>query len=216
MNQQQLQYPLFYYMMNDFDKYQYNCLKFHLSSGAKNQRNKRLSNFNGAIESIKNFAIRGDKDDKLRSLVAGICWLPEGIAINTHQLKALLGKCKSSINGSLQKMGFAQNLTRAESITALTNFFPFLRDNTSELRKWSIRHYPSFESSIYSPPLPHGEQQKQKCEQQAQVGIVVQGDKNALPKETGSSSIEPSDDIFEPAADLDEPEWPMDVNTFWE
>ena len=216
MNPQQMQqYPLFYWMMSDMDKYQYNCLKFHLATGAKNQRNKRLSNFNGAIESIKNFAIRGDKDDKLRSLVSGICWLPEGIAINTHQLKALLGKCKSSINGSLQKMGFAQNLTRAESITALTNFFPFLRDNTSELRKWSIRHYPSIESSIYSPPLPAGERAKPKEEATSPVGIMVQGDNNNYPKETASAPIDPDDDMFDHVADLDEPEWPMDVSS-WE
>ena len=205
------QYPLFYWMMSDLDKYQYNCLKYQLATGIKNQRNKRLSNFNEAIESIKMFAIRGDKDDKLRSLVSGICWLPEGIAINTHQLKALLGKCKSSINGSLQKMGFAQNLTRAESITALTNFFPFLRDNTSELRKWSIRHYPSTESSIYSPPVPYGEQSPVNAPKTS-VEISVQGSENA----TEESSMEYTDDFFEPMNEFSDNEWPVETDSFWE
>ena len=208
MNQLQ-SYPVFYWMMNDMDKYGYNCLKYQLSNATKNQRNKRLTNFNEAIESIKLFAIRGDKDDKIRSLVSGICWLPEGIAINTHQLKALLGKCKSSINGSLQKMGFAQNLTRAESIQALTNFFPFFKDNTAELRKWSIRHYPSTESTIYSPPVINGE--KIIHEKPAVEISVQQVDFDESNSELASDDY----NIFEPINQFTEADWVEDTDSLW-
>ena len=105
----------------------------------KNQRNKRIETFSEALDKIKKFAVREDSDDWKRCLVCGICWLPEGIAINTHQLRILIFKCKSSINGSLQKMGFNVNLGRTDAANAMVNSIPFLKDNTPELRQWTVR-----------------------------------------------------------------------------
>ena len=183
--------PMFYWMMSDADKYQYNCLRYSIATTAsKNQRNKRISTFNEAMDAIKMFAIRGDANDKLRSLVCGICWLNEGIAINTHQLKTLLGKCKSSINGSLQKIGFSSNLSRAETTNAMTRFFPFLNENSSELRKWSVRNYPQQVLELSSPPqVPHAEEPVQK-----EVAIAVQSVQNELPMPP--IEVEPLMDCF--------------------
>jgi hypothetical protein len=72
-------------------------------------------------------------------MLCGVCWLADGIAVNTHQLKRLVTKCKSSIYGSLQKIGYTVSLGRAESAQAMTAFFPMLKDNTAELRKWTVR-----------------------------------------------------------------------------
>lgn len=205
---------MYYWMLNDYDKYQYNCLKYALASSAsKNQRNMRITNFNEAIEAIKCFAIRGDKDDKLRSLVSGICWLKDGIAINTHQLKALIGKCKSSINGSLQKMGYAQNISRAEAITALTNYFPFLKDNASEIRKWSVRQNPNSEAKfLCSPPTPPQEAPKVT----SPVSITVQGEQQIeMPEPAEYIEEAPMDDSL--SIDTFDNQWPVDdINPFWE
>ena len=173
------QAPQFWWMINNADKYQYTCLKLAIASNCtKNQRNKRIETFSEVMEAIKTFAIRGDQEDKIRCLVCGIAWLPEGIAINTHQLKKLVSKCKSSINGSLQKMGFIVNLGRTEAANAVTNNFTFLKDNNTELRKWSVRKYPSgtnstnFTSSkIDSPPYVYNSNENNNLELSARDDI---------------------------------------------
>lgn len=143
----------FWACLNAFDKYQYNYLRLSLSNpSTKNMRNKRISSFKEAIDSIRAFSIRGQADDNLRCFICGIAWLPEGIAINTHQLKVTISKCKSSINGSLQKMGFTADLSRLDTTNAIVNYFPFLKDNNAELRKWSIRKYPEGHQPCPSPP----------------------------------------------------------------
>jgi hypothetical protein len=215
MNGQQT-YPMYFWMLSDYDKYQYNCLKYALASSAsKNQRNMRITNFNEAIEAIKCFAIRGDKDDKLRSLVAGICWLKDGIATNTHQLKILMGKCKSSINGSLQKMGFAQTISRSKAIATLTNYFPFFKDNTAELRKWSVRQFPSMDAKcLYSPPTPYQEIPKDSS---SNFSITLQGTEQAVnPEPTVDYLAAPS--IDDPMSfDAFDNQWVLDdAVSFWE
>lgn len=137
-----------WWLLSDADKYQYHCLKMALAlTTEKNQRNQRLNSFNKCIEAVKSYAIRGDSCDNIRSYICGIVWLKDGIAINTHYLKALISKCKSSINGSLQKMGFTINVNRANAAALIAATFPSLKDNKSELRKWSIRKMPGTPSS---------------------------------------------------------------------
>ncbi|EAY11882.1 hypothetical protein TVAG_362620 [Trichomonas vaginalis G3] len=136
--------PLYWGMLNPIDMQRYNYLRLALSSSeTKNQRNRRIATFTEAMEAVRGFAIRGDSNDKLRCLVCGIAWLPEGIAINTHQLKLLISRCKSSINGSLQKLGFTENLGRTAAANAMIAQYSFLKENSTELRKWSVRRKPS-------------------------------------------------------------------------
>ena len=89
------------------------------SRSCKYRRNKSNETFAHIIKNIKNFVVRGDKNDYNRGLVCGIIFLnemfqnkkedvldKEYIAINTKQLRLLLDKCKSSINGSFHQIGF--------------------------------------------------------------------------------------------------------------
>ncbi|EAY15048.1 hypothetical protein TVAG_019480 [Trichomonas vaginalis G3] len=136
--------PLYWWLLSKADLHQYNCLRLALtSSESKNQRNRRIATFTEAIEAVRVFAVRGDQYDRIRCLVCGIAWLPEGLAINTHQLKLLISRCKSSINGSFQKLGFTEKLRRLAAANALISVYPFLNENTSELRKWSVRKRPA-------------------------------------------------------------------------
>ena len=129
MQMQQVQLPNFWNLLSDVDKYSYQYLRTTMSAATctKNQRNKRVENFIETLEEVKKFCIRRDGDDWKRCLVCGVCWLQEGIAINTRQLKILIFKCKSSINGSLHKMGYAENLGRSEAANAIVMAIPFLK-----------------------------------------------------------------------------------------
>ena len=142
--------PEFWWNLSDADKYGYLCLRSAISSnGGKSQRTKRIATFTECVENIRRYAVRGNDEDAVRCAVCGICWLPDGIAINTRQLMFLIGKCKSSINGSLQKMGFNVNLARTDASAALFAAMPCLKDKVNEIRKWTVR---KLERVLVSPP----------------------------------------------------------------
>jgi hypothetical protein len=62
-----------------------------------------------------------------------------GLAINIRQLKILLGRCKSSINGSLQQIGFVSRPPGQSVDRELMRLIPLLVDDHMELKKWTIR-----------------------------------------------------------------------------
>jgi len=145
------------WQLSDTDMFLYVCLKSSVaSSSAKCPRNLRLNTFSEALDAIKSFVCRSDKDDPIRGMVCGIYWLPDGLAVNIHRLRQLVPKCKSSINGSLQKLGFTVNLGRSDCAQAVTSLFPFLKDNNPELRKWTIRKRSNCQT-VESPPASQPE-----------------------------------------------------------
>jgi hypothetical protein len=132
--------PAIIWQLSETDKFLYVCLKSSVASNAaKSPRNLRLDTFSDMLEAIKTFVCRNNKDDALRGMVCGIFWLPDGLAVNIHRLRQVVPKCKSSINGSLQKIGFTVNLGRSECAQTISGIFPVLKENTAELRKWTIR-----------------------------------------------------------------------------
>jgi hypothetical protein len=146
------------WQLSETDRRKYACLKASLmSTGDGSERNRRVAAFTEMLDAIKNFALQGDKHDSLRCIVCGICWLSEGLAVNTHELRQLIPKCKSSINGSLQRLGYTINLNRTESSQAMAAFCPYLKDNTAELRKWTVRRrldsWRPPETIQYRPPV---------------------------------------------------------------
>ena len=131
--------PNFFDILSASDKKEYFKLKNSFtSSSSRNRRGKRLETFAETLESIKSYAVREESDDWKRCLICGVCWLDNCLAINIRQLTILINKCKSSINGSLHKMGYFPT-----SQTGLTNSLveaiPILNGNFQELRQWTIR-----------------------------------------------------------------------------
>ncbi|EAX89551.1 hypothetical protein TVAG_086480 [Trichomonas vaginalis G3] len=132
--------PKYWERLSDTDKLMYVSLRASLSSpNCKNRRNKSAETFREIIDSLKTYVIRGDADDKNRALVCGIYWLKDSIAINTRQLIKILSKCKSSINGSFQQLGYGTIPAGADSCSELIKAFPELKNNFAELRQWTIR-----------------------------------------------------------------------------
>lgn len=132
--------PKFFRLLSEADILAYNQLRSDLSSpNCRNRRNKRLETFSEMLNSIKSFAIRKDEDDWKRCLVCGVLWLNNGIAINTRQLRLLINKCKSSINGSLHRMGYSTVMCRGDTSNQLVEMIPLLKNNFAELRQWTVR-----------------------------------------------------------------------------
>jgi hypothetical protein len=141
--------PQYWKFLSDADKTAYLELKreFHEAS-LRHNRNTRLETFDGILEAIRHFAERKDGHDWRRFLVCGVCWMDSAIAINTRQMRLLVSKCKSSINGCLQKMGYATNMAHSDAWKILCSHIPPLKDNSSELRQWTVRY------REIAPPMP--------------------------------------------------------------
>lgn len=132
--------PELWSLLSDADKQGYLCLRLALHQAShKAQRNKRILHFKDSLKTIKCFCVRHNEFDNLRSFICGVVWFSDFIAINTHQLKQLLGKCKSSINGSLQKIGYVPDVNRGDAVAQMQSVFPYLKDNLAEMRKWTFR-----------------------------------------------------------------------------
>jgi hypothetical protein len=98
--------------------------------------------------------MRDEPNDALRGMACGLYWLPDGIAVDVHEVRLLVPRCKSSINGSLHKLGYTLSLGRIECAEVITKIFPLLRDQTAELRKWSIRRAEPHRQAMVLPILP--------------------------------------------------------------
>jgi hypothetical protein len=92
-----------------------------------------------------------------RSIVCGVCRLAGGMAVNPGRLQRLVMKCKSSINGSLSRLGYEIMQADFKLSQDLVQQLPMLRDNPAELRQWSLRSLkttPSTEEwAEISPPV---------------------------------------------------------------
>jgi hypothetical protein len=132
--------------LTDPDKGQYRWLqaKFHDPS-SKNRRGGAIQQFNALLQEIKAFIVRGDNDDQTRSLVCGLCWLSDTLAVNTSQLSLMTNRSKSSINGSLGLMRYQPIPGLIDA--ALITDFPHLKNITAEIRKWTVRQW-----EFFTPP----------------------------------------------------------------
>ena len=147
--------PQYWEIQTESDRIQYRGLqaKFHEMVG-KSRKGERLDLFTDRFAKIKAFVQRGDDNDWRRSLLCGVFFLNGAMAINIQQLRKLLGKCKSSINGSLQRLGYIVQTQSHEVEKEMLSMIPAPARDISELKKWTIRKY--------TPPTQEAPEQKPK------------------------------------------------------
>lgn len=151
--------PAHYEIMTDEDKRGYQELQKSLQSVfALAPRSSKIGDsFECVVERLRNYVLCGDRLTELRrSLVCGILWMGDVIAINTRQLCTVIGKCKSSVNSGLQFIGYTTIPTDAQIAAELARAFPFMRTNFSEIRQWTFRLMPTRHrntSMINKPPM---------------------------------------------------------------
>lgn len=159
--------PKYWWLLSEPDRTGYTYLRSFIKNNPEsNQRNKRLTSFTDMLEIIRRYAIRGDSGDANRCLVCGILWLPGAIAINTHQLGFLMAKCKSSINGSLQILGYKETISRKTASDLVAKALLAIRDDRSELRKWTVR---CIDDTLLDLSSLNEDQPQQKQDQEQQT-----------------------------------------------
>lgn len=146
--------PNHFSILTPEDQQGYFDLKDNLRDSNRNNKKKNgIDTFADLLQMIKKYAFQSSTDVWKRFLVCGIAWTQNDyVAINTHQLHLLLGKCKSSINGSLHRLGYSALGFRGESSSELVDTIPFLKTSFQELRQWTIRKIGGNENSCSPPP----------------------------------------------------------------
>ena len=113
---------------------------------AKSRKGERLDMFLNRLNKIKNFIERGDCNDWRRSVVCGIFFLDSALAIQIQQLRIMLGRCKSSINGSLQQLGYSAQTQLNDVEQQLAHFIPVQYREAADIKKWTLRKNVRLES----------------------------------------------------------------------
>ena len=124
----------------------YLSLKATLSSKiCRNCRNRRVESFGEMLSAIHCFVTRSNEDMWKRSMVCGVCWYNQNyhtfLCVNIRQMSLLLEKCKSSINGSLQRLHFSVVQNRQQTTKILLEALPFLRNHQDAMKMWSVRQF---------------------------------------------------------------------------
>lgn len=104
-----------------------------------NNRDQRIPNFYNELATTLQYIERDDIHREERSIICGIAFAGPYICVNTRQLKNFLGRCKSSINGSLQQMGYVALRTKAIARNCITIIIKPLRREIALLRQWTVR-----------------------------------------------------------------------------
>lgn len=143
--------PNYWWTLSAEDQRSYLSLKEKLSAvNCRSESTSQYERFRSIVEVIYQYVVRGDDQDLFRGMVCGICWMGDTIAVNSHQLRFMIAKCKSSINSYFKKLGYTSIFGRAETMMFLCARIPLLRNNQDELRKWTLRRLSN--TLVPSPP----------------------------------------------------------------
>jgi len=126
----------------DLEEYQIMRQRFFAET-SKSKKGERLESFIKKLQIIREYTEKGNSNDWKRSIVCGIFFLQNSIGINIQSLRTLLGKCKSSINGSLKQSGYVAHVQTLEFENELTSKIPLANRGMYDLRKWTMRIHES-------------------------------------------------------------------------
>jgi hypothetical protein len=102
---------------------------------SRHSRRQRIALLQSWLTSLQSFCICNDESDWICCLVCGIPWLSrDEITVNARNLKTILGKNKSSINGALALMDYVDIPPRIEQITRTSSVIPYHAAHNTELR----------------------------------------------------------------------------------
>jgi hypothetical protein len=131
-------------------------------SSTKSSRGQKIDSFTERLTKIRAFIERDEADSWKRSLVCGVFFPPDGLVLHIRQFRVLMGRCKSSINGSLQEMGYSAqtHFPRLDN-----SCFPRVPDRhiIGELRSWTLRK--KIEKEPFIIPIPKARSVTEKSEE---------------------------------------------------
>lgn len=132
--------PLYWNQLSQNDKVEFLKLRTQLHQSQKaTVKDRRLVSFSNEMSTILEFLEQSDEGRQQRSVLAGVAFAGPFICVNTRQLKSFLGRCKSSINGSFQQLGYVAVRTKSKAKACVLSVLPCLSTDPNLLRQWTVR-----------------------------------------------------------------------------
>ena len=156
-----------FYALSAEDRQAYEHLR---ESFAKKQtslkRDRHVNSFSQELRHIVAFVERRPEGRELRAVNAGLMFNGTFICVNTKLLKILISRCKSSINSSLQQLGYSSLKNKAKAHECLISSISILKGNLELAKQWTVRYsiaplcFPFFSTPVtcavrpVPPPIP--------------------------------------------------------------
>jgi hypothetical protein len=103
-------------------------------------KDRRLVSFSNEIQAVLEFTEKNEAYRENKCVLIGAAFAGPFICVNTRQLKTFLGRCKSSINGSFQQLGYVALRTKSKARNCVLSVLPSLAKESNLLRRWSVRY----------------------------------------------------------------------------
>ncbi|OHT14452.1 hypothetical protein TRFO_43047 [Tritrichomonas foetus] len=113
-------------------------MRFHQSQRSSG-KDSRVASFHKELLQTRAYIERRPEQKEERCIVCGVCFAGKYICINTRLLKYFLGRCKSSINGSIQQMGYVALRTKTKARNCVLAVMHSLVEDVNNLRQWTVR-----------------------------------------------------------------------------
>ncbi|OHT05588.1 hypothetical protein TRFO_26584 [Tritrichomonas foetus] len=122
------------------DKNEFQRLRAHFHQSQKvSSKDPRLVSFSNELHSVLKFIERSEQGRECRTILTGVAFAGPFICVNTRLLKSFLGRCKSSINGSFQQLGYVAIKTKSKARSCVLAIMPTLINDQNILRQWTVR-----------------------------------------------------------------------------
>jgi hypothetical protein len=133
--------PHYWSQLSADDQSEFNKLRNSFHHGQQlASKDHRAPAFQRELSTVISYIERSSDNIEPRSILTGLCCVGRVICINTRQLKSFLCRCKSSINGSFQQLGFTAIRSKAKTRTCVTLALPSLQSQPGILRQWAARY----------------------------------------------------------------------------
>jgi hypothetical protein len=127
-----------------------------LSALVRAGRERREVVFMKEVLAVLQYIERSSENTEVRSIVTGLCFHGPFVCINTRALKGILCRCKSSINGLFQELGYGQRRARHDREFVMLAM-PSLRKDLGVLRQWTIRQVADHSMFCFVSKIPRVE-----------------------------------------------------------
>lgn len=138
---QQMSVPnLYWSKLSESDKEAYLRLRdFFHNYQRSSSKDKRVISFQNELIEVLKFIQRREDDSDLRAICTGVGFGAQFICVNTRQLKNFMGRCKSSINGSFQQLGYFAFKAKMKARQCILTILPNLQNDQLLMRQWTVR-----------------------------------------------------------------------------
>lgn len=138
---QEMNLPQTYWApLSQEDKVEFQKLRASFHQNQKTStKDRRLVSFANELQTILKYIEHSTTGRENRTILVGVCFSGPFIGVNTRQLKCFMGRCKSSINGSFQQLGYVALKTKSKSRTCILSILPSLAKDPNILRQWTVR-----------------------------------------------------------------------------